>query len=208
MRPQSPSWLPRMFIDNSPAALRRFLSPVSVSKCTGYCQKMKPEEEEAAHVVSLSACRDNEYAYDDNETHDTVTKFFIECVSQDPKSSLFTLLTHIKGRVDKLHENRQLHLKIADRCATDVNARIIREKRLPLRRNTEVIIHNLDEYLSCQKARTNLQNPGVAFLFLFLFSYLTSPTTVCQPLPIGHESDCRHHLLRIPDTHFSGERVL
>jgi len=90
-----------------------------------------------------------------------------------------------RGRVDKLHENRQLHLKIADRCATDVNARIIREKRLPLRRNTEVIIHNLDEYLSCQKARTNLQNPGVAFLLLFLFSYLTSPTTVCQPLPIG-----------------------
>jgi hypothetical protein len=53
MRPQSPSWLPRMFIDNSPAALRRFLSPVSVSKCTGYCQKMKPEEEEAAHVVRI-----------------------------------------------------------------------------------------------------------------------------------------------------------
>lgn len=97
MRPQSPSqWLPRMFIDNSPAVLRRFLSPVSSFKCTGNCQKMKPEEQEAAHVVSLSACRDNESAYDDNETRSTVTKFFIECVSQDPKASLFTLLTHIK----------------------------------------------------------------------------------------------------------------
>ncbi|KAG1862801.1 peptidase C14, caspase domain-containing protein [Suillus subalutaceus] len=96
MRPQSPSWIPRMFIDNSPAALRRVLSPVSLFKCTGDCQNMKPEEQEAAHVVSLSACRDNEYAYDDNETRGTVTKFFIECVSQDPKPSLFTLLTHIK----------------------------------------------------------------------------------------------------------------
>ncbi|KIK46968.1 hypothetical protein CY34DRAFT_330498 [Suillus luteus UH-Slu-Lm8-n1] len=81
MRHQSPSsWLPRMFIENSPSALRRVLSPVSWFKCTGDCQKMKPEEQEAAHVVSLSACRDNEYAYDDNETRGTVTKFFIECV--------------------------------------------------------------------------------------------------------------------------------
>lgn len=169
MRPQSPSsWLPRMFIDNSPSAVRRVLSPVSWFKCTGDCQKMKPEEQEAAHVVSLSACRDNESAYDDNETRSTVTKFFIECVSQDPKASLFTLLTHIKGRVDKLNEKRQLQLRIAKRCATDVDDRTTREKTRPIRRNTEVVIHDLDEYMNCQKARctskarTDWQNPGYA----------------------------------------------
>ncbi|KAG2154243.1 peptidase C14, caspase domain-containing protein [Suillus bovinus] len=97
VRPQSPSsWLPRMFIDNSPSPLLRVLSPVSLFKCSGDCRKLDPEEQEVAHVVSLSACRDNEYAYDDNETHGTVTKFFIECVSQDPKPSLLALLTYIK----------------------------------------------------------------------------------------------------------------
>lgn len=169
MRPQSPnSWLPRMFIENSPSALRRVLSPVSWFKCTGDCQKMTAEEQKAAHVVSLSACRDNEYAYDDDETRGTVTKFFIECVSQDTKPSLFTLLTHIKDRVDKLNEKRQLQLRIADRRATDVDDRM-REKTMPiLRRHTEVVIHDLDEYMSCQKARctskarAKWQNPGYA----------------------------------------------
>lgn len=170
MRPQSPnSWLPRMFIDNSPSVLRRVLSPVSFFKCTGDCRKMKLVEQEAAHVVSLSACRDNESAYDDNETHGTVTKFFIECVSQDPKPSLFTLLTHIKDRVDKSNEKRQLQLRIVNRRATDVDSRMTQEKRMPiLRRNTEVVMHDLDEYMSYQKtrrtskARTDWQNPGYA----------------------------------------------
>ncbi|KAG2136673.1 caspase domain-containing protein [Suillus clintonianus] len=177
MRPQSPnSWLPRMFIENSPSALRRVLSPVSWVKCTGDCQKMEPEDQTAAHVVSLSACRDNESAYDDNETHGTVTKFFIECVSQDPKPSLLTLLKHIKEGVDKMNEKRQLQLRIFERCATDVNDRMT-ERRMPiLRRNTEVVIHDLDEYMSCQKARftseakNNWQNPGVFFFFFFFCS--------------------------------------
>lgn len=169
-QPQSPSsWLPDMFNDNSPSAFRRVLSPVSLFKCTGDCHKMKTEEQEAAHVVSLSACRDNEYAYDDDETRGTVTKFFIECVSQDPRPSLFTLLTHIKDRVDKLNEKRQLQLRIVNRRATDVDSRMTREKTKPiLRHNTEVVIHDLDEYMSCQKARrtskarTDWQNPGYA----------------------------------------------
>jgi len=169
MRPQSPSsWLSRMFVENSPSALQRVLSPDSWFKCKGDCQKMKLEEQKAAHVVSLSACRDNESAYDDNETHGTMTKFFIECLSRDPKPSLFTLLTHIKDRVDKLNEKRELQLRIV-RCATDVNNRMTREKTTPiLRRNTEVVIHDLDEYMNCEKARCtskarkNWQNPGYA----------------------------------------------
>ncbi|KAG1826614.1 caspase domain-containing protein [Suillus variegatus] len=177
------SWLPRMFIENSPSALRRVLSPVSWFKCTGDCQKMTVEEQKAAHVVSLSACRDNEYAYDDDETRGTVTKFFIECVSQDPKPSLFTLLTHIKDRVDKLNEKRQLQLRIADRRATDVDDRM-REKTMPiLRRHTEVVIHDLEEYMTCQKARctskvrAKWQNPGYASHYPLVGSslkYLTS----------------------------------
>ncbi|KAG1753598.1 peptidase C14, caspase domain-containing protein [Suillus paluster] len=157
IQPQSPtpSWLPRMFISTSPSALRRVLSPDSWFKCTGDCEKMKPEEQKEAHVVSLSACRDNEYAYDDNETHGTVTKFFIECVSQDPKPSLFTLLKHIKDQVDQLNEKRQLQLKIVDRRATDLADRMIQEKKKPIfRRNTEVV--DLDEYMSSQES--SLQN--------------------------------------------------
>jgi len=112
-------------------------------KCTGDCQKMRVEEQEAAHVVSLSACRSDEYVYDDNVAGATMTKFFIECVSQDPKPSLFTLLTHIKDRVDNLlNEYRRSQLRI--------------------------VAHDLDEYMSCQKAcctseaRTDWQNPGYA----------------------------------------------
>lgn len=127
--------------------------------------------------------------------------------AQDPKPSLFTLLTHIKlglhffylilpdkytrDRVDKLNEKRQLQLRIADRRATDVDDRM-REKTMPiLRRHTEVVIHDLEEYMTCQKARctskvrAKWQNPGVAFLLLLLLSCLTSPITVRQSLPIG-----------------------
>jgi hypothetical protein len=54
MRPQSPSsWLSRMFVDDSPSALRRVLSPDSWFKCKGDCQKMKLEEQKAAHVVRM-----------------------------------------------------------------------------------------------------------------------------------------------------------
>ncbi|KAG0697595.1 caspase domain-containing protein [Suillus ampliporus] len=171
IRPQSPthSWLSHMFVDTSPSPLRRVLSPVSWFKCTGDCQKMKPEEQEEAYVVSLSACRDSEYAYDDNETHGTVTKFFIECVSQDPKPSLFTLLNHIKDRVDQLNKKRQLQLKIVDRRATDLVDRMKQEKKRPIfRHNTEVVIHDLDDYMNSQKARctsevrNDWQNPGFA----------------------------------------------
>ncbi|KAG1729758.1 peptidase C14, caspase domain-containing protein [Suillus lakei] len=139
IRPQSlDSWLPRMFFDSSPPTPRRVLSPVSWLKhqCTGDCQKMKPEEQQEALVVSLSACRDKEYACDDNETHATVTKFFIECLSQDPKPSLFTLLTYIKDRVDQLNEKPQSQLKVVERRPTDVVDRTTREKKKPNFRST------------------------------------------------------------------------
>ncbi|KAG1792542.1 caspase domain-containing protein [Suillus variegatus] len=78
-----------------PASSQQPLS--SRFKCTGDCQKMRVEEQEAAHVVSLSACRSDEYVYDDNVAGATMTKvrlpyhfrsvfltcssqFFIECV--------------------------------------------------------------------------------------------------------------------------------
>jgi len=213
IRPHSPtSWLPHMFVDSPPSALRRVLSPDSwINKCTGNCPK--PEEQQEAHVVSLSACRDNENAYDDNETGGTMTKFFIECVSQDPKPSLLTLLKHIKDRVDQMNKKRhvdqanerpQLQLKVIERRSTDLVDKMKEgRKKQILRRNTEVVIHDLDEYMSSMKgrslpkARNNWQNPGVEILFPFLSSCLTSVTTVCQPLPIRHGSASGRYLLTI-----------
>jgi len=97
-----------------------------------------------------------------------MTKFFIECVSQDPKPSLFTLLKHIKDRVDQVNEKR-LQLRIIERRPTDLADRMkeVRKRTIP-RRNTEVIIHDLDEYMNSQRVRSpprvknNWQNPGYA----------------------------------------------
>jgi len=165
IRPHSQtSWFSRTSVDSPPSVLHQVLSPVSwIKHCTGNCQKSKPEEQQEAHVVSLSACRDNESAYDDNETGGTVTKFFIECVSQDPKPSLLTLLKHIKGRVDLVNEKRQLQLRIIDGMKKGPKKQIFR-------RNTEVVIRDLDEYISSMpvtghslpEAKNNWQNPGYA----------------------------------------------
>jgi hypothetical protein len=117
------------------------------------------------------------------------------CSHTSSSTSIFYLILSDKyprDCVDKLNEKRQMQLRIADRRATDVDDRMTREKTMPiLRRNTEVVIHDLDEYMSCQKARgtskakRDWQNPGVAYLFLFLLSCLTHPTTVRQPLSIS-----------------------
>ncbi|KAG1729143.1 hypothetical protein EDB19DRAFT_1744526, partial [Suillus lakei] len=174
-----------MFFDSPPSALRRVLSPVSWFKCTGDCKKMKPEEQQEALVVSLSACRDNEYAYDDNETHDTVTKFFIECVSQDPKPSLFTLLTYIKDRVDQLNEKRQPQPKVVERRPTDVVDRMTQEKKKPIppkqyggNRPRLGRRYELSESSPHIRSEKQLAEPRVR-----------------QSLPIRPGSGCRYHFL-------------
>ncbi|KAF9234253.1 peptidase C14, caspase domain-containing protein [Melanogaster broomeanus] len=60
------------FSDTSP--LRRFLSPPSWFKCDGTCKQPVEKDRDRAHVISLSACKDNEMAFDDNLRKGTVTK--------------------------------------------------------------------------------------------------------------------------------------
>jgi len=93
--------------------------------------------------------------------------------------------TYRRDRVDQVNE-RRLQLGIIERRPTDLVDRMkeVRKKTI-LRRNTEVVIHDLDVYMNSQKVRNlsrvrkNWQNPGVQFLLPFLFSYLTSMMTVC-----------------------------
>jgi len=150
IRPHSPtSWLLYMFPDSSPSAPARSSSPISSSKCLGGCRKTKAEEQQEAYVVSLSACGADEHAYDDNTTGDTFTKFFIECVSQDSKPSLFTLLRHTKSRVDQVRRRRLLSKEQDSKT-----------RKRPSRRNA---VDNLDEYMNLPPQESNdWQNPEYA----------------------------------------------
>jgi hypothetical protein len=75
-------------------------------RCSFNCPMTLPENQNKAYVVSLSACKDNELAYDDNVTGETVTKFFIECLERNPRPSYCELLCYIRGRVNEITRRR------------------------------------------------------------------------------------------------------
>lgn len=92
-------------IDNTD--LCRVSSPDSyLPPCTFNCPMTLPENRVKAYVVSLSACKDNESAYDDNATGDTVTKFFIEYLERNPRPSYRELLCYIRERVNDITRRR------------------------------------------------------------------------------------------------------
>ncbi|OJA21579.1 hypothetical protein AZE42_04118 [Rhizopogon vesiculosus] len=87
--------------------LCRVTSPDSyLAGCTPDCPMTLPEMRVKAHVVSLSACRDNELAYDDNATGETVTKFFIEHLERNPNTTYQDLLSFIQQGVDAITRRR------------------------------------------------------------------------------------------------------
>ncbi|KIK96630.1 hypothetical protein PAXRUDRAFT_291884 [Paxillus rubicundulus Ve08.2h10] len=63
-------------------------------------------EVDSARVISLSACRDGEQAYDDNERGDTMTKFFIEALSEKYDRTWLELLEEISRRIKELSRRR------------------------------------------------------------------------------------------------------
>ncbi|KAG2144527.1 caspase domain-containing protein [Suillus clintonianus] len=84
-------------------------------RCTLRCPVTIPEKRDRAHVVSLSACRDNELAYDDNATGETVTKFFIAYLERDPEASYHDLLFYIQHKVDGITLKRT-QVRTPDTC--------------------------------------------------------------------------------------------
>ncbi|KAG1823435.1 caspase domain-containing protein [Suillus subaureus] len=86
--------------------------------CSFNCPMTLPENQVKAYVVSLSACKDNELAYDDNATGETVTKFFIEYLEQNPRPSYSELLCYIRGKVNDITRRRiQAPIKPASKTA-------------------------------------------------------------------------------------------
>lgn len=85
----------------------RVSSPDSyVPPCSFNCPMTPPENQAMACVVSLSACKDNELAYDDNVTGETVTKFFIEYLERNPRPSYRELLSYIREKVYDITRRR------------------------------------------------------------------------------------------------------
>ncbi|KAF8137476.1 caspase domain-containing protein, partial [Boletus edulis] len=143
--PQRCKWTP-IFMEK----MQRFLSPLSWFPCNGSCSFPTEGDTKRAHVVSLSACKDNESAFDDNDCNETVIKFFIEHMRTKPKSTLRELLLAIRQRVERITTERQaLDMKnqVISRRSTFANGRKIRTEWTPkvVRRNTEVNASTLDE---------------------------------------------------------------
>lgn len=87
--------------------LCRVSSPDSyLPPCTFNCPMTLPENQDMAYVVSLSACKDNELAYDDNVTGETVTKFFIDYLERNPRPSYRELLSYIREKVNDITRRR------------------------------------------------------------------------------------------------------
>lgn len=100
------------------ADLCRVASPDSyLPPCTFNCPMTLPENRVKAYVVSLSACKDNESAYDDNTTGETVTKFFIEYLERNPRPSYRELLSYIRERVNDITRRRTQATRLAGETA-------------------------------------------------------------------------------------------
>ncbi|KAG2361848.1 caspase domain-containing protein [Suillus spraguei] len=101
------SQLRNVSFDPDGVDLCKVTSPDSYTPpCTFNCPMTPPENQIMASVVSLSACKDSELAYDDNVTHETVTKFFIEYLECNPRPSYGDLLSHIRGKVEDITRRR------------------------------------------------------------------------------------------------------
>ncbi|KAG0696011.1 hypothetical protein DFH29DRAFT_953093 [Suillus ampliporus] len=74
--------------------------------CTLDCPMTLLEERVEAHVVSLSACRDDEIVHDDSTTGETFTKFFIDYLERNPEASYHDLLSYTQHKVDGLTRRR------------------------------------------------------------------------------------------------------
>ncbi|KAG1753600.1 caspase domain-containing protein [Suillus paluster] len=108
----SPRNAPLAIDSGEPSALYRVSSPDSyLPRCTFDCPITLPENRVKAYVVSLSACKDNELAYDDNVTGETVTKFFIEYLERNPEASYRELLSYIQEKVDVITRRRTQAIK-------------------------------------------------------------------------------------------------
>ncbi|KAF8842896.1 hypothetical protein BDN67DRAFT_1009361 [Paxillus ammoniavirescens] len=97
----------------------------------------------SARVISLSACRDSEQAYDDNERGDTMTKFFIGALSKVLLALLRTLFSHSSGEkydrtwLELLEEIRQRINELSRRRAeASVNTTINLQQSRPGRQTT------------------------------------------------------------------------
>ncbi|KAH7928643.1 hypothetical protein BV22DRAFT_1126450 [Leucogyrophana mollusca] len=120
---RTPGPLPRLTLNTDITApihpwltspMRRVLSPNPLIKCTGRCALPAPQEkDELPRVISLSACRDSQLAYDDNETGSTMTKFLIKNLQNEPHPSLLVLLGTLRAQIDEVTvRRRQLETKV------------------------------------------------------------------------------------------------
>ncbi|KAF8549035.1 hypothetical protein OG21DRAFT_643070 [Imleria badia] len=131
--------------------VQRVLSPLSWLnlKCNGRCSLPSEADPRLAHVISLSACKDNESAFDD-ACNGTFTKFFIDHLRAKPKSTLRDLLLAIRQRVDEITAARQAwdeEMRVISRQCTFASNRRVKTEWTPqvVRRNTEVNVSTVDE---------------------------------------------------------------
>ncbi|KIK96629.1 hypothetical protein PAXRUDRAFT_138014 [Paxillus rubicundulus Ve08.2h10] len=174
--PTRSKWIP------FPLSIERVLSPISQFKCDGRCERPVSGGKDRAHVISLSACKDNEMAFDDYLKNGTVTKFFVEHLRENKKSTLLQLLTAIRlKRVDEISEARQeldMQTKVVSRRATFASGTETGGRPRPTRRNTEICVRTLEEFLQATLPSTReedgsdvstlnySQKPGVSPLTL------------------------------------------
>ncbi|KIJ11200.1 hypothetical protein PAXINDRAFT_171887 [Paxillus involutus ATCC 200175] len=145
--PARSKWIP------FPLSIERVLSPISQFKCDGRCERPVSGGEDRAHVISLSACKDNEMAFDDYLKNGTVTKFFVDHLWENPQSTLLQLLIAIRERVNEISSARQeldMQTKIVSRRATFTNVTETGGRPRPIRRNTEIHVRTLEEFLKAQ----------------------------------------------------------
>ncbi|KIJ11868.1 hypothetical protein PAXINDRAFT_157162 [Paxillus involutus ATCC 200175] len=129
--------------------IQRTLSPISMFKCDGKCERPLAEGKDRAHVISLSACKDNEAAFDDDHENGTVTKFFVDHLRENPQLTLLQLLTIIRlKRVNGISEAPQeLDMQTKVVPLRDTNDPGTRDNVRPARRNTELDVRTLEEFL-------------------------------------------------------------
>ncbi|KAG9313447.1 putative metacaspase [Chiua virens] len=137
--------------------LNRVLSPLSLFECNGICSLPTENDTQSAHVISLSACKDDESAVDEccNGQVRSVTRFFIGHMRENPKSTLRELLMAVRQGVDEITAERlkrDAETKVISRQATFASETRIQTKWIPQPPRRTTII-NMEEYFNFTPSR-------------------------------------------------------
>ncbi|KAL0953665.1 hypothetical protein HGRIS_004864 [Hohenbuehelia grisea] len=108
-------------------------SPAPMFSCTGFCSRPTGSDPNVAEVISLSACEDGQFCWEDDDGS-SMTKVLIEILNQDPHPKLNHLMTFISHRLHKaavrMHFMAREHTRLVRKWEVKHNKSLYRRRTI------------------------------------------------------------------------------